>query len=87
MRSKAIIMALAILLLFLSICVVSAGDVNSTDNVTADDYSEDIPTDLNQRDIPVVDSQAVQAANETKIVKSTPKITVKSTKLKSMQIG
>lgn len=83
MQLKTIILALALLLLFLNISAASASDVNSTDNVTADDYSENVPADLNQSDIPETDSQAVQAANETKIVKSTPKITVKSTKVKS----
>lgn len=83
MRLKTIIFASVLLILFLNIAVVSADDANVTDNVTADDYSEDISADLNQSDVPEVTSQVNQTADEPKIVKSTPKITVKSTKVKS----
>lgn len=71
------------MLLFLNIAVVSAEDVNLTDICVVNDTSDEISSDLNQNDISEDDNQINQTANETEIVKSTPKITVKSTNVKS----
>ena len=83
MRLKTIIFVSVILLLFLNISVISASDFNSTVNDTVGDALEDISSDLNQSDIPDVNTQVNQTVIEPKIVKSAPKITVKSTKVKS----
>lgn len=87
MQLKTKFLIVLLVFLVLNIAVVSASDVNATDSSQADgnntelivtDYPDNID-DLNSSN----DANNASAADEVKITKSTPKISVKTTKVKS----